>query len=386
MKRFPLLLLVTAIACGGPTERDSRPGSPTEDVEPVPGLQLGGDPVVQIGVLEGPHELMFSRIVGVVRLPDGRIVVADGGSSQLRFFDAAGKFLHSAGRDGQGPGEFEFLFDLRRCAPEYLYAFELPWNANRFTLDGDFIDSFALTTESASPYSFACNANGEFLTISWGVPTRGLGYFGSRGRVELLDAAGAPVADLGEFAVSERHGTEGGSGPHPYGKQTVLGLTTSHAFVGTADSHEILRFALPDQASSSIMVASEAPALDLGADELDRFRDWTLTTSEPRLATWWEEQFKTLEFPSTIPAYTQIVVDQEDAIWLRDFRREWEDVERWRVYSTSGTLIAVLHLPLRFRVHEIGHDYVIGVCTDETGTEYVRLYELTRPNRESDGS
>ena len=67
------------------------------------------EPLLQIGVFEGPDEYLFADLVGVVRLSDGRIVVADRGSGDLRFYDSAGDFLFRAGSSGEGPGEFRRL-------------------------------------------------------------------------------------------------------------------------------------------------------------------------------------------------------------------------------------------------------------------------------------
>lgn len=370
------LFLVIVAACQPARDSGSAPAKPTES-RAIPALEVSAEPILQIGLAEGPEQQMFSGVVGVVRLQDGRIVVADGGSSQLRFFDADGQFLRTAGGEGQGPGEFEYLFDLRHCVSDYLYAFELPWEANRFTLDGEFVDTFTLGgSSSGGPYSFACSEN-AFLALSWGVPTTGLGFFRTYGQLDLLDGSGEPMADYGEFPVSERHGHTAGSGPHPYGKQTVLGLDRGHAYVGTADASELRRIDLASGDSVLIAIDDLAPELTLASEEVERFREWTLENATSREAAWWRDQFRTLEFPPTIPAYTQLVVDQGGALWVRDFKRAWDDVERWRVYTSEGEAIGAIDLPLRFRVHEIGVDYLAGVWTDEMGTEYVRAYELT---------
>ena len=49
---------------------------------------------------------VFQSITGIVGLPDGGLVVLDAGSRELRWFDAAGEHVPTAGRRGQGPGEF----------------------------------------------------------------------------------------------------------------------------------------------------------------------------------------------------------------------------------------------------------------------------------------
>lgn len=66
-------------------------------IDSVPDLFLGaGDP--QAG---------FFRVQGVRGFPGGGILVMDGGSRKLRFFDTEGQMLDWVGRRGRGPGEFE---------------------------------------------------------------------------------------------------------------------------------------------------------------------------------------------------------------------------------------------------------------------------------------
>ncbi|MGH7467554.1 MAG: 6-bladed beta-propeller [Longimicrobiales bacterium] len=67
---------------------------------------LSARPLVEIGTVEGDanHELFDAR--SSVRLLDGRIVVLNAGSAELRFFDAQGKFLFKTGARGGGPGEY----------------------------------------------------------------------------------------------------------------------------------------------------------------------------------------------------------------------------------------------------------------------------------------
>jgi len=64
---------------------------------------------LQIGVIEGDKAYEFDNVVGALVLANGEVVVADGRSNELRFFDARGQHRRTAGRGGGGPGEFRFL-------------------------------------------------------------------------------------------------------------------------------------------------------------------------------------------------------------------------------------------------------------------------------------
>src|SRR5687768_1740535 len=58
----------------------------------LPVWDARGEPVVDIGGGEDPEQDL-DLVRGAVRLSDGRIVVANTGSGELRVFDRAGRFL-----------------------------------------------------------------------------------------------------------------------------------------------------------------------------------------------------------------------------------------------------------------------------------------------------
>lgn len=70
------------------------------------GWHVSSEPTVPIGVVDGPPEYQFHDIADVLRLPDGRIVVVNEGSAELRFYASDGSHLRSVGGQGGGPGSF----------------------------------------------------------------------------------------------------------------------------------------------------------------------------------------------------------------------------------------------------------------------------------------
>jgi hypothetical protein len=62
----------------------------------VPTWQIGPAPELEIGVVDGEEPYRFDRITAAYRLHDGRIVVADGGTSQIRYFDSRGNYLRAS--------------------------------------------------------------------------------------------------------------------------------------------------------------------------------------------------------------------------------------------------------------------------------------------------
>ena len=66
-------------------------------------------PELSIGVVEGPQEYMFGNVRDVLELRGGSILVVDAQSFAIRQYDAKGTYVRTLGRRGQGPGEYTRL-------------------------------------------------------------------------------------------------------------------------------------------------------------------------------------------------------------------------------------------------------------------------------------
>lgn len=109
-----------------PTVRDSADVRIIENPRPPSGSRLGWrigtEPEVSIGAREGEGPYMLHRAQDALILSDGRIVVANTGSDELRVFDASGIHVATWGRRGEGPGEFSALVQVHRWRGDSLLA------------------------------------------------------------------------------------------------------------------------------------------------------------------------------------------------------------------------------------------------------------------------
>jgi len=105
-------VLVMAAGCHGPDGDCSQAGTDGAP-DAVPTWTLASEAQLEIGVLAGEGPYQLHGVTSVARLPDGGFVVANGGSDELRFFDAQGRFVARQGRSGKGPAEWESVSRVR---------------------------------------------------------------------------------------------------------------------------------------------------------------------------------------------------------------------------------------------------------------------------------
>ena len=144
--RFTLLAAILVAACstgdadsGVTTIRDSAGVAIAENdlARLASTCTMAPAPTVSIGAAEGEEVYQLYRVFGARKLSDGRIVLVNQGSQQLRFYDATGKFLNATGREGRGPGEFENAFYLWVLPGDSVWVGDYrPWQFHVFGPDG----------------------------------------------------------------------------------------------------------------------------------------------------------------------------------------------------------------------------------------------------------
>lgn len=346
-------------------------------VDPTPALTLGANPV--------DTNVLFAVVEGATRLPDGRIVVGDRGAFALHVFSPAGAPLRRFGRKGSGPGEIEYLKSFLRCG-DSLVTQDIEGNrVSVFSLDGAYRRSFRFGSPqlASPPYRSACNADGVFAHYGW--EERGDMKAGAyRPSVPFwISAADSAVRKvIGAFPGSERYGLVvggqfRGTRPLPLGKQSVVAVGSRRIYIGTADRYEILAFDLDGNPVDTIRKA--VASLETTRADIENAKEKELASNEESWHASIERDYASMPFPKTVPAYTSLVVDSEDHLWVQEFPRVRSSQVRWSVFGPSGAPVAEISLPADLEVYEVGRDYVLGrFLNAEESIPQVRMYRLRR--------
>jgi len=349
------------------------------------GWQLAEEPLLRIGEVEGAAEYLFARVAGTRMIGDSVLLVADGGSNELRFFDLSGRFLYSVGRSGEGPGEFEYLVSLPDCYRDSIVAAELRDRMSIFTNTGEFvrvIQVYGSPRQQLSAYHFACGGEGLTVVNGWGnaMTDPELGFSRSFSHVYIGSLHEGAQIDLGEFVASERWGHENGSGPHPFGRQTVFAVDEGKIYVGTSESHEIMVYG-PNGALQRL-IRWEGDDLTLNSDVANEYFEWEIERAPRGLQVSWRRQYAEMTLPGTRPAYSELMIDAVSNLWVREFNPIRDTAQRWLVFNPDGVWVGRITFPLRYKVTAILGDRVIGVERDDLGVERVVVYRINKVDQD----
>src|SRR5690606_13372599 len=124
---------------------------------------------------------------------------------------------------------------------------------------------------------------------------------------------------LGSWPGSERLSGPGGSSPHPLGKEARFAAGSDRVYIGTADSFAVGVLDFDGNRLAPIL----KPSVELATTPADIARDRLLDTLGKDIddREWEIRNWERFEYPPTVPAYTALLVDRGDNLWVRTFPR-----------------------------------------------------------------
>lgn len=327
------------------------------------------------------HE--FFRVTDAVRFPDGRFVVANDGTSEVRFYTAEGRFLTAVGRNGDGPGEFRRIRTLSRMRGDSVAVYD-PL-LNRLTVlgpDGSTGRVMSLLNSFPRVRQLRAYSDSTFLGLAHSFAMgAALGRYRVPYSLVRLRPDGTVLDTLAVIGGYEGFETARVDTPLPYSKNGHLAIRDGEFVLGDADSLAFERFSGPGVQSQSVSVPGYNLALT--RDEIDS-RRWALLhradgRSHPPSI---QEAMENIPIPDHKPGYSRLLLDTQGYVWAARYKRRQTSPqsEEWEVFAPSGEWLGSLATPPGFTVLRIGADGILGVQRDDFDVEHVQSLTLIRSN------
>lgn len=395
---FVLVILASTLPTACSSDSDSAPGDSAADgvtttIDTINGVvrvtNTGTPPRWQLTQVAsiGPKSLTddgspdeFGRVYDVALGPDESVYVADDMNQEIRVFGLDGAHRFTAGRKGEGPGEFDGLYSVAWLGDRLLALDPHLGRISEFSAEGEYLDQRRIRGAMSSGGGpgwvrfWRVGADQAFFgTIPANMaPGRWWQFVGVDSRGEtgdtLVQLAGPNVATI-HCEIGDRisffnvpFGTRLVQRPGPGG---MLYSAMTDAY----------RIALSDAVDDTVRVIERTlPPEPISDDE------WAAGNSSYRAV---RDTFPLMRCdplrpprPDAKPFIAEIDIAYDGKLWVEVIR---EAGNRWEVFDTDGRLLASLPVPVRGSLAPaISADHVLTVRRDDLGLDHVDVWRIER--------
>lgn len=350
-------------------------------------------PTVQIGVVEGAEEYQLFRVADIKRLSDGAIAVANGGSRELRIYEADGTHRVTAGGAGPGPSEFRYPSALVILPGDTIQVQDFV-DRVYFAPDGAFLrretgdqQAFMAVWEAAGGMSEGGQwvADGTFFApvYHWDQsPPKAGPLFRPPMTLVRVSADLSVIDTLGDFGgirqqyvdVGGRRGVSSIVPPFSPNTSWAIGSADGTIVVGDNASPQIERFH-PDGTHSIVRWKAEAEAITDA--EVEAWKD------QQRNAEWTRDQLPELErgwsamdVPEVKAYYGRVVAGSDGSLWVSPVDY-FADPTALVVFDSQGHFAGTVEIPGTFVAYDSGPGWMVGLLRGESDVEFIQMYELS---------
>ncbi len=348
--------------------------------------RIADAPSVDIGGGDSATASLLYQVVTARRLSDGRIAIANTGTAEVRVFDSTGKHLSTVGRRGQGPGEFGAPWRITGLPGDSLLVVDIArgFQFNLFAPSGAFVRSYTTPVARRAegtqlvdwfPDGSSLVERHEFESRERqpGTPVRGyVSLFRLAADGAMLDSLGRFENQTGMAGVLYLWG--------PWGHEAVHDSSVYH---GAGDSYEIRRYSV--QGDLRAIIRRSLPNTPTTREHFDAFVNESLqrlSTEEggARMRPALEQRFASARYAPYFPAYFHLRTDQPGNLWVQEYTPRVGEGRVWSVFDPAGIYLGDVEMPERFRLFQIGDDFVLGQWRDGDDVEHVRVYPIIKPD------
>ena len=383
----PALALVAATACAererdAVMEVDSAGVRIVESRAPAwpPGSEwrVNPEPVFRLGDAGDDPSSSFFQILDVALLADGGVIVVDGGTAEVRRYDAGGRHLWSTGGRGEGPGEFR--------SPRYLGRREdgafLIWDRALLRLSVIENGEVTLAERRNAPDGSPFIAEGLFENSSWLValpvvrqaPEPGTTWTDSV-RLGRYDPVLEEHVRLATVPGQRWVWTGQSMLPVPFSPRSLRAIVGNRVAVASGPAPEVSVHDAGGALVARYRIARER--LPVTESDVGQVIESLVELGQGTAAVWrqWRDD---MEVPAFEPAFDQLLPDGDGNLWAQRFTADLltREPPSWDLFDSAGTWLGVVATPGGMVVTSIRDGLVAGVYRDELGVEYVSVHRL----------
>lgn len=331
----------------------------------TPWLDIGGADSIDV------YNLFWVR--SVARVPSGEIVVANGGTSEIRIFDHSGRYVRTIGRHGSGPGEFYVLTLAQVIRGDSIAAYDgRQGRITVFDYQGNVGRTDIIGLRGGGYLRHVFHDGAAVGKISNSVSIVGV----QRPLVALtcVSCSGTPVDTIARIQERELY-----TPPHkkymvdrPLGKPLETAIADSLVYIGEGDKYEIRAFTRSGILRQVLRVGVDP--VQVSQQHIDEF------FAQGAYAKPYKDDFRVFDdvFPEFLPAHGSLLVGAGNELWVQDYKIDPYGRSRWHVFDSDFRQLATVETPERFELMNVGADWIAGVWKDQMDVEHVRVYGLAK--------
>ena len=390
-----LLGLLASTACDDP-DAASAPAGEVTDSAGIPIVtsaaadriyaRVADAPSLSIGELEGPDALLFNRIGTVARDREDNVIVADGGSDEIRVFDSGGNHIRTMGGSGDGPGEFRVLRGAWPLEDGTIAAFDSRLDRiSRFGAMGEVAGATALRKEGFGLVTALGPAGSASLLLAIEEVPFPNSEEPVRATVSLLRHAvdGSTVDTVAQLEGAGYTNVTRTMGQNVMVELIAIPFSTGAAATASrdriaftlGDAYEV-RFLDPAGALSHIVRLAESPRARTDEDLATYAQGSTRAELDEASLRDLVESYEGLPIPPALPGYVELKFADTGELWARRYGLPGAPMARWDVFDRDGHHLGHVEVPARFTVKELSRGQILGVARDDLDIERVHARDL----------
>lgn len=335
-------------------------------------------------------EVELAYVWGMRVLDGGRVVIANGGTAELLFLDTRSGNLTTAGRRGEGPGEYRAFRGISRCRGDSVAVQSFP---DRLTIVdqvgrfGRMVRVAAFRPDEHLGVTHDC-ASAAYFRMD--LPP---GY--QSGDPQPLSAHWIRGADSVPVQITRVYGHEAtpirgtrGHARRPFGSHVVSSVVGHALVLGRNDSSEVRTFGQDGTLTRILRWQGERrPVTD---DDRQRYAEIVeRLVAEPYGEEYAMLRLDRISLPATKPLYSRILGDDRANLWIQAYPEQPSFFDNrgvsifgpegrvWWIFDPTGRLVATGTTPEDFLIHDIRDGMVAGVQRDADGVEVATIVPLS---------